>query len=191
MIIKLLKIIYHFLQDSKFIIFNVISSFKLKPFASSELNGITYRAMRRKEIYCINELHKEAFSDTDISKRNTFLWWFLSKKFVFVATEGNHIVGYITFYFNYKDIENKTIHAAEMAVSKNMRGKKIGYNLRFFSKKNLENSHLIGMTTSISQNNMPSLVTAYKLGFQSTEEYFDQIMNEKRYYLVCKFKEKQ
>jgi hypothetical protein len=43
------------------------------------------------------------------------------------------------------------------------------------------------MPMCVSCNNMPSLISNKKIGFEAVEKYFDAEMNEERYYMICKF----
>lgn len=143
--------------------------------------------MRSTDENEITSLYRSLTSSTSektpISRR--LLFRILGSRTIFVASIGDQIVGFSMYYFNWRDIKQKTIHAGFTGVAKNMQGKGIGTHLRRAAIAHFSNGTLTGISSRISKTNKASLTSSLKLGFQPVEEYYDPRLKEERYYLIC------
>ena len=101
------------------------------------------------------------------------------------------IVGIDVFYFNSRDFKEFTIHEGFIGVLSEFEGKGIATQMRKLAKEHFRNAGFKGISTRISKDNLASLNSAKKLGFEPVENYFDSLMNEERYYLICNLKEEK
>lgn len=130
-------------------------------------------------------------NNVDLSRSNINLLKNFPGRLILIAevTRGSksNIVGMNLFYFNSRDFKEGTIHEGFIGVVPEFEGKGIATAMRKHAIAHFRRSGLSGISTRISKNNIASLLSAEKLGFKPFEEYFDPIMQEERYYLVCNF----
>lgn len=101
------------------------------------------------------------------------------------------IVGMDMYYLNPRDFKENTIHEGFIGVMPEYEGQGIATKMRILAKQHFRDVGFRGISSRISKNNLGSLNSAKKLGFEPVEEYFDSLMNEDRYYLICNLKEKE
>ena len=106
--------------------------------------------------------------------------------FVLIDTETGKAVGYSLFYFNKKDVFEKTIHEGYVGILPDCQGNGVGTAFRkvilqYFSKC----KNLYGTSSRVSFSNGASLYSNLKNGYEIKERYFDRFMNEERAYMVC------
>lgn len=106
---------------------------------------------------------------------------------MFVATDNktNKVMGIDMFYFNPRDFNENTVHEGFIGVLSEYQGQGIATIMRKQAIKHFKENRLAGISTRISKNNLGSLYSAEKLGFKPVDEYYDEAMDEQRYYLVC------
>ena len=131
----------------------------------------------------------------DLNKRAPFpfskrvLYKFVGSKLMLLAvheTKGrDNIVGMNMYYLNNRDIREGTIHEGFIGVSSMMHGQGIATKLRKLALKHFANNGFEGVSSRISVSNKASLSSAEKLGFELIEKYYDQVIGEERYYLIC------
>jgi ribosomal protein S18 acetylase RimI-like enzyme len=102
----------------------------------------------------------------------------------------NKILASILFYFNDRDIIEKTIHLGFIAVSKDTRNTGIGSKILKYAINDLKTrTNVRGISSRVTISNLASLNLHLKNGFEIVEEYFDNERGEKRAYLILKFKD--
>jgi GNAT superfamily N-acetyltransferase len=94
------------------------------------------------------------------------------------------------FYLNPRDFKESTIHEGFIGVLPEFEGKGIASQMRKVAINHFKQAGFAGISSRISKSNLASLRSAKKLGFKPVEEYFDDVMNEERYYLVCNLQNK-
>lgn len=116
-----------------------------------------------------------------------------SKKNLIVTIDKstNKIIALNFYYLNHRDFIENTIHGGFIGVLPQYEGQGIATNMRKLAKSHFEKVGFTGISSRISKNNIASLKTAKKVGFIPVEDYFDTVMNEDRYYLICNLKEKK
>lgn len=143
-----------------------------------------YRAEDYKQILSIyNELNKAKFSFYHAG-----LYEKIGNKLMFVAVREDKIVGMDMFYMNLRDFKENTVHEGFIGVLPEAERQGIATQMRQAAIKHFCEAGLDGISSRISKNNVASLRSAEKLGFKVCEEYFDEAMQEERYYLIANFK---
>lgn len=154
------------------------------------LDKYSYGGYRDEDYFAIEELLDEAFH-TQLSNRNKLLLKLLGAKTCYVVRGiNNQVLASMLFYFNDRDIIEKTIHLGFMAVSKDTRNTGIGSKILKYAINDLnKRTNVCGISCRITISNSVSLNLHLKNGFKIVEEYFDSERGEKRAYLVLKFKD--
>jgi RimJ/RimL family protein N-acetyltransferase len=112
---------------------------------------------------------------------------FAGSKFCYIlVSEKGEVFGLELYYFNKRDIIEKTIHQGYTGFKAGYRGMGIGtkarrYALQHFAKIDV----LRGVSSRVSLDNIPSLKGNIKLGFEIKEKYWDENEQKERVYLVC------
>jgi RimJ/RimL family protein N-acetyltransferase len=177
-------------NDVLFFARNIYGSFPLKQIPETDIDEqISICGSSRKELR--EALHIYSFFNNknriDISKY--IIYFLISKKMIFIAKDisVDKIVGMELYYFNSRDIRENTIHQGFRGILPAWQGKGIGTSITSHAINHFKNSRLDGISSRVSLNNPASLHSNMKLGFGPVEEYFDENMQEKRYYLICPF----
>lgn len=160
----------------------------------SKNGDLKIRGANSDEINEIDNIY-EKLSFQKFSKYQRMQFKLHSKKTVIVAekyAEGvKKIVGMDMYYLNSRDFSEGTIHEGFIGVIPESEGQGIATQMRKQAIEHFRNVGFKGISTRISKNNLGSINSAKKLGFEPIEEYFDSVMNEDRYYLICNLKEKK
>ena len=85
---------------------------------------------------------------------------------------------------NKRDVVEKTIHLGFVGVLSEWQGKRVATTIMTIATDHFNNSRLDGISSRVSLNNLPSLKLHANHGFKPVEKYFDNEMNEERYYLI-------
>lgn len=107
-----------------------------------------------------------------LSCRNRILLLILGRKICYVAMdlEKNIVVGFALFYFNLRDIKERTIHIAYLGIKKDYRRNGIGSILMEVAIKNYNNTKAIkGISSRVISNNLPAVMWHKSLGFSIIE----------------------
>lgn len=173
-----------------FLYINYVNSLKIKKIESTCHEKISIKACSSRYRESAFNLYLLANNARKIGVANYIVWRFLFNKLCFVAVNEHGVVEGIAFYyFNVRDIKDKTVHQAFTGVSEDSRGKGIATLLRKSAISQFSTSGIGGISSRVSKNNIPSLKVNLKLGFKPVEEYFDPAMQEERYYLICRFED--
>jgi len=169
-----------------------ISSLPL--FLESNSNGLKIRGANSNELNEVNRIY-EKLNFQSLSKYQRIQFKIHSKKTVIVAEQyidgKKKLVGMNMYYLNPRDFSDDTIHEGFIGVMPESEGQGIATQMRILAKEHFRDAGFRGISTRISKNNLGSLNSAKKLGFEPVEAYFDTVMNEDRYYLICNLKEKK
>lgn len=176
---KLKALLLNLLKFSK-------SKSRLKNFHSIESftnTNIRIRSYNYADEVSVKKLYKE-LNGIDLSIYHRELYKREGDKLLFISIDKNKIVGMDMFYFNSRDFKENTIHEGFIGVLPESEGQGIATEMRQEAIKHFQKNGLSGISTRISKNNLGSLRSAKKLGFKPVEEYYDEQMKEKRYYLI-------
>ena len=173
-----------------FVFRNIYKTFRLKTISLKIQDALYYRGLDKNNRLAAFNLYCKYSGNHKISLQNKIVWTYLGRKLCFVIEDKNkNVLGINFYYFNKRDYQERTIHEAFIGISETARGKGLATALRTRTISHFGHSFLKGISSRVSLNNEASLKSALKLGFKPIEKYYDENMNEERYYLVCNFKE--
>jgi ribosomal protein S18 acetylase RimI-like enzyme len=177
-------------NDILFVIRNIYGSFLLKAIPRAVVGdqillcGASLKELKEAlDIYLFfNDTKKTAIS-------RYIVYIIISGKLVVIAKDifTNKIIGAELYYFNQRDIQEKTIHQGFRGILPEWQGKGFGTSLTNHAVNHFKKCKIDGISSRVSLNNIASLHSNIKLGFRPIEKYFDKNMNEERYYLICPF----
>lgn len=152
-------------------------------------NGdITYRGICRSELSVLNRLYTQMSGANGLPFYRRCVYWLVGKRLVIVAIfkdDGiDRLVGIDMFYFNKRDICEKTVHEGFIGVDSTFRGRGVATELRRNATAHFYHSGLEGISTRIDTANQPSLKSALNIGFRPVEKYWDDKTSVERYYLI-------
>jgi hypothetical protein len=189
-----IKKIYRFLKrncsDVLFMMRNIYESFFLKRIQETGIDKeIVIRGASIKELkeaLCIYSVYN---NNDKIGISRYMVYLFVSRKMVFIARDisVNRIIGTELYYFNQRDLREKTVHQGFRGILPAWQGRGMGTSLTACAVNHFKNSKIDGISSRVSLNNLASLRSNMKLGFRPVEAYFDENMHENRYYLICPF----
>lgn len=120
---------------------------------------------------------------------NKLLLFLLGNKICFVVLDrlnNYRPIGYSFYYFNKRDILEKTIHRGYIGILPEYHGKGIGSQFdRIIIDHFARNSDLKGISSRVSINNIASYTMHIRSGFVPVERYFDTHLKEEREYMIC------
>jgi len=103
-----------------------------------------------------------------------------------VKSSDGRIIGMGLYYFNKRDIIERTIHEGYTGLKTDYRGLGIGTQARRCALEHFAKFRFLnGVSSKVSLDNLPSLKSNIKLGFEVKEQYWDDNMKKERVYLVC------
>lgn len=149
--------------------------------------GFRYQGLTTEYFQDFEQLKKELSQNRGLSRVQKLLYQYASNKLVLIVIDPqqNQLIGLNIFYFNKRDLKENSIHAGFIGVDPQYQGQKIASTMRKRIKHHFMQSSLKGISSRISLNNEGSLRSALKVGFKPIEKYYDNTLNEERYYLVC------
>lgn len=179
---------YKKLMGFVFLTKSSIKTVCLPSFLESRNGGLKIRGANPDELDSINDIY-EKLNSRSLSNFQQIQFKIHSKKTIIVAEQCvdgvKKLVGMDMYYLNPRDLSDGTIHEGFIGVLPESEGQGIATQMRKLAKNHFRNAGFKGISTRISKNNLGSLNSAKKLGFEPVEEYFDTVMNESRYYLIC------
>ena len=147
---------------------NIFYSFKMPKFEEVEIENYKIGPLKRENLYETLELYKKLHDGKGLSLEKRLLLRFAGSKFCYILiSDKGEIFGLGLYYFNKKDIIEKSIHEGYIGLKKEFRGRGIGTTsrrnaLEHFSKIGFLN----GVSSRVSIDNVPSLKGNVKLGFE-------------------------
>lgn len=155
-------------------------------------NSVTYRGFRRGDFEQVTQIYTELNDGAVFSKWLEWLYRAVGGRCLLVAVKkghdgGDRIVGINMYYLNLRDLRENTVHEGFIGVNPADSGRGIATRMRTLSRGHFELAKFRGISTRISRNNIASLHSAKKLGFEIVDEYFDLLNDDIRYYMICKF----
>jgi len=177
-------------QKLLFLINNIFYCLKLHPIVPFKINDqFDILPMNKSYINEIDRIYSLFSNGEHISWAMKLLFYLCGKTLVFLLYDKDihDVIGVEFYYFNRRDIKENTIHQGFRGILPEFQGKGLGTALTQYAYTVFSKTSLKGMSTRVSCNNMPSLISNQKIGFKPVEKYFDAAMDEDRYYMVCKF----
>lgn len=155
-------------------------------FGEVKIENYKIEPLKRRNLQETLELYKQLHDGTGLSLEKRLLLRFAGSKFCYILiSEKDDIFGLGLYYFNKRDIIEKTIHVGYTGMKKEFRGRGIGIvafrnALQHFAKIDV----LRGVSSRVSLDNIPSSKGNIKLG-EIKEKYWDENEQKERVYLVC------
>lgn len=153
----------------------------------SQNGSLTIRGANADDINNIKDIY-EKLNLQDFSNYRQIQFKLHSNRTIVVAEQYldgiKKIVGMDMYYLNRRDFNEGTVHEGFIGVIPESEGQGIATQMRIQAIEHFRSAGFKGISTRISKNNLGSLISAKKLGFEPVEEYFDSIMSEDRYYLI-------
>lgn len=160
----------------------------MSKFGEVEFENYKIEPLKRRNLQETLELYKQLHDGTGLSLEKRLLLRFAGSKFCYIlVSEKGEIFGLGLYYFNKRDIIEKTIHVGYTGMKKEFRGMGIGTvafrnALQHFAKIDV----LRGVSSRVSLDNIPSLIGKSKGNiFEIKEKYWDENEQKERVYLVC------
>ena len=168
---------------------NMSRAAKMKKSPIISEGGITYRGVIKNELAEAEFLYRFFHEGKGFSWDKKIIYRMFSEQMIIVAVnEENYsqkFVGINVYYFNRRDILEGTVHEGFIGVLPEAGGRGIATNLGLHAKKHFADNGFKGLSSRVSLNNEASLISRKKIGYEPVEAYFDSVMNEDRYYMIC------
>lgn len=169
---------------------NLLHARKINPLPGIVSNGLTFRSYQKEDAIQIAEIYAALNNGAKFAGLRKWLFNMVGSRLMLVAVSasdsGDAIVGMNMYYFNPRDVREKTIHEGFIGVVPEMNGRGIATTMRLHAKQHFARAGLDGISTRISLMNKSSLNSAEKVGFVPIEKYTDVHSGELRYYMLSK-----
>lgn len=166
---------------------NFREALSLQPINKKEYKDFTFRGLYRTELSQFTRLYCAISSSKRLPWSLWLLYWLFGTRMVGVVTNKDqgreNIIGFRMFYFNRRDIEDKTIHGGFIGLLGEFRNLGISSYMRHYFDSVLRDS-VRGISFRIDVDNIPSLKGALNVGYEIVEKYYDSALDIERYYLI-------
>lgn len=166
------------------------TSLTYTPVANEVSGGVLIRGFRFRDLRQLRQLYLDLNPTGSLSLAR-FVWGVIGyRRLLIVAEErqSSSLVGLDLFYFNLRDLQEFTVHEGFVGVVPAYRGQGLATKMRITAKRHFQRNGVKGISTRISQNNKPSLMSALKLGFEIVETHHSTVDCD-NHYMVCKLGE--
>ena len=188
MLEKLVRRLVAYFSDSRFLLRNMHIASRISLITERRVGSVVITGLD-SECYRNAVLLFEAFNSSGHmgwSKR--ILYRIYGNRLVLVARDAEGVIlGAAFYYFNQRDIEDRTVHAAFSVVEPAVRGKGLVTEIRRHGIRHFKMNGFSGVSSRVSEENRASLAANIKLGFVSRDVYKDPVTGAVRHYLVCEF----
>lgn len=185
-----LNIIKSLYAEFSFLLRNTAAASRMRNAKGFTLGEIAYRTMQPKDEPPLLQLFYSLNGSGRFSPVRRLVYRLVGEKLMLVAVatvDGQEkIVGMNMYYLNARDVIEGTVHEGFIGVAPEMGGRGIASNLRKMAVSHFAANGFGGISSRISIDNVSSLASAQKLGFQPVEKYYDAAMKQERFYLVCR-----
>lgn len=176
----------------KFYIRNTVASAGLTPIKPVKLGDLTFRGYEKADYSEVSAILYELNDGASFSGlRKQFYGW-RGDRCLVVALRQDHdgstaVIGINMYYFNRRDVVERTIHEAFIGVRLEESGKGVATLMRRLALGHFSRTGLAGVSTRISEDNLASLNSAIRLRFVVVERYEDCASAKNRLYLTRLF----
>jgi len=171
-----------------FLIRNLWKAKSMPIIPKGKAEGVEFLPCTKDLAPCIVRLYPGFHKGTKLGIAKRAMLRLAGRKLCLVVEDAinKRVVGYSLYYFNYRDIREKTVHEGDTGILPEFQGRGIGTAQRLHALRHFARCQFIeGVSSRVSLNNLASLKSNLKLGFKEKERYYDPIMGEERVYLVC------
>lgn len=158
-----------------------------RPIPRSVKGEVALRAFRLKDTASVRQLFFGLNPQGSFSVLKLMLGLVAFRKLLIIAEDvrTRQLVGLDLFYFNDRDLRERTVHEGFIGVVPAYQGQGLATAMRELAKLHFRSNGLSGISTRITQDNVASLQSALKLGFEVVDGVFDASAGYEKYYLVC------
>lgn len=184
-----------FLRKSKSAVFLIMAlqrnfqqASKLKPIEIKKcpVEDIVLRGLAVEYLSSVKQLYK-IIQDKKMPLWQVILYRFFGNRLVIVSLKNDELQGMELYYFNPRDVKEGTAHQGLTAVAEQHRGQGVATKIRKHAAAHFQKNGLSGLSSRVDLDNIPSLKSNIKLGFEPVEEYFCENTKKQRYYLKLNF----
>jgi len=173
----------------QFLVQNLWHACKLTPILPAPLGeGLLLVPCSRERVNATLDLYKNLHDGLTLGFLRRIVLRLVGNRLCLLVMEEKTeaILGMALYYFNTRDIKEKTVHEGFSGLVPEIRGRGIGTELRLHALQHFaKHSELEGVSSRVSLSNAASLHSNLKLGFVEKERYYDESLGEERVYLVC------
>lgn len=175
------------LKQLIFVFRSFFASIKINPIVETKLNDFYLGSLSKNSFKEGMKIYSSLNGNKSISRTMTLLCRLTKGRMIFALKDLNgKIIGIHVFYFNQRDLREKTVHEGFIGIDKEYRGAGLAKLMRVSALSHFQNTGLIGISSRISKNNLGSLKSAKNVGFKVISEYIEASTKEHRYYMICK-----
>lgn len=179
--------VYRYFSNRFYFFISLLKIKKIKSIGFFNESGLILRGAGYSDLKQIRIIYKN-LNGSDFSRSNKILLKYCEKKLIIVAEKRIKdelvIVGMDMFYLNPRDFKESTVHEGFIGVLPEFEGQGIATKMRKYAMEHFKNAGFYGISSRISKNNLGSLNSAKKLGFEPVEQYTDPVTGLERYYLI-------
>jgi RimJ/RimL family protein N-acetyltransferase len=181
--------IYSLFTSILFILQNILYCWKIKPIPRRTLGEFVYYGLKPQDISDMLRLYSCLNNGKKLDWQKIMLYRIYGSKIVITVKlkDVNELIAVEMYYFNNRDTKEGTIHQGFRGVKKDWQGKGIGTKVTMYAIEHFKNNSIKGLSSRVSLNNLPSLISNQKVGFKPIEKYYDPDRKEDRYYLINYF----
>jgi len=157
---------------SRFICRNIFYSLRVDKFEVVDLGVFTMGPLNMKYFKEVIELYADLHDGKPLDRTKSLLLKLVGTKFCYIVKSSDgRIIGMGLYYFNKRDIVQRTIHVGYTGLKEKYRGIGIGTKTRQKALEHFAKSEfLTGVSSRVDIDNLPSLKGNVKLGFEIKEE---------------------
>lgn len=164
---------------------------RLPPARPVRQQGLCIRPASRREVAQAFEIYATLLAGTRPSTAVRAALRLLRNPCLLLALqetdEKQQLVGINFYYFNRRDITERTIHEGFIGVLPLHAGKGVATRMREVARTQFRRAALTGISTRIKQSNAASLSSALRTGFEIRERHPDVLSDDVDLYLVSRF----
>ena len=169
---------------------NAFAARRLASIESVQSDLYIVRGLKPQDLENVDRLYRTLHDGRALARPKMILLRLFGGKLGFgvFSKETSGLVGVGVYYFNAREVKEHTVHEGFTGLEPSFQGKGLGSWLRGVAIAHFEKNGLSGVSSRVSENNIPSLKSNERLGFEVIERYYDGSVNEERFYLVKKFR---
>ena len=173
-----------------FLWLNCVRAPRLFPLAQAQDagDGISIRQFELRDHQTIVELQRSLGQGAWGGLARLLLRWRGRRCCLVAEADGGRIAGFAFFYFNQRDLRENTVHEGFIGVREEFSGRGLATRLRRAAVTSFSRvPGLKGLSSRIDMDNVASIRSGEKIGYELVEVYRDSRSGKQRGYYVLKF----
>lgn len=172
----------------RFVLRNVFMAIRMPDLPHINEHVVELGPFRRKDLRGVKHLYASCNRGGGLSfERQLVLWLVGGGLCLTVKNPSGGLVGVSIFYFNDKDRRDGTVHEGFIGLTSEYQSKGLGTRMRRVALEHFKSGGLKGVSSRVSLSNVRSLKGNLNIGYVPVEKYYDNVLAEERYYMVCWF----